>query len=249
MSEERWHRLVELASADDDVVGLVLTGGRGKGVASERSDWDGLLVVTDTTVSRWRGFDFGDLDMSVLGESEFADYAEPSSAFSWRRYDFAYLTPVIDRRGFGTLLQQKGQLAPDQAPLVAEEHLDAALNSLYRAAKNDRDGDETATLLDLAEMIGYYLTAAFALECRLRPYNKLLRWDLDRAPLGRLLLSPERLLVLVSQTAQGQLGAAWTLADRLADAFRDAGATEVLYSWEDHLVAVRPRRNTASSPS
>ena len=45
MSEERWHRLVELASADDDAVGLVLTGGRGKGVASERSDWDGLLVV------------------------------------------------------------------------------------------------------------------------------------------------------------------------------------------------------------
>ena len=68
MSETDWARLCELAAADDQVVGLVLTGGRGKGVATAHSDWDGILVVTQGALARWATFDVGSLDLTVIGD-------------------------------------------------------------------------------------------------------------------------------------------------------------------------------------
>lgn len=241
MSQAKWDRLSELAAADDQVVGLVLTGGRGKGVATAHSDWDGVLVVTEAGMPRWSTCDFEDLDLTVISDSDFVDYAAPETAFSWRGYDFAYLRPVVDRRGFGAQLARKGELTEARARHLAEEYLGAALNSVYRAAKNHRDGDETAALLDLGEMCGYYLTAVFALDGRLRPYNKLLRWDLERAPLVHVSLPGERLIALLTGTLrETDMAAAWSLAERAAEGFRKAGLTEVLDDWEDHLRDVRP---------
>jgi hypothetical protein len=246
MSQPTWDRLAELAAADDHVAGLVLTGGRGKGVATALSDWDGVLVVTDEGMPRWSTYDFEDLDMTVISEADFVDYAEPETAFSWRAYDFAHLHPVVDRRGFSARLETKGRLTEARAKQLAEEYFGAALNSLYRAAKNHRDGDETAALLDLCEMGSYYLTAVFALDGRLRPYNKLLRWDLERAPLVRVPLSAERLIALLTDALrETDLAAAWSLAERAARGFRNAGLTEVLDDWEGHLLAVRPGWPTA----
>ena len=43
-----YEELVEIARADDTVVGLVLTGSRGRGYAvTEGADWDVRLVVRD----------------------------------------------------------------------------------------------------------------------------------------------------------------------------------------------------------
>lgn len=241
MSQAKWDRLSELAAADDQVLGLVLTGGRGKGVATALSDWDGLLVITEEGMPLWSTYDFEDLDLTVISDSEFVDYAEPETAFSWRGYDFAHLRPVVDRRGFGAQLARKGQLTEGRAERLAEEYLGAALNSLYRAAKSHRDGDETSALLDLGEMGGYYLTAVFALDGRLRPYNKLLRWDLGRAPLVHVSLPGERLIALLTGALrETDLAAAWSLAEHAAGGFRKAGLTEVLDDWEDHLRDIRP---------
>jgi hypothetical protein len=241
VSQAKWDQLSELAADDDQVVGLVLTGGRGKGVATALSDWDGLLVVAEEGTHRWSTYDFEDLDLTVISDSDFVDYAEPQTAFSWRGYDFAYLRPVVDRQGFGAQLASKGQLTEARAEQLAEEYLGAALNSLYRAAKSHRDGDKVSALLDLGEMGGYYLTAVFALDGRLRPYNKLLRWDLERAPLVGVSLSGERLIALLASTLREiDLAAAWTLAEHAAGGFRKAGLTEVLDDWEDHLLDIRP---------
>jgi hypothetical protein len=246
MSQAQWDQLSELAAADDHVVGLVMTGGRGKGVATPLSDWDGLLVVTVEGTPRWSSYDFEDLDLTVISDSDFVEYAEPGTTFSWRGYDFAHLRPVVDRRGFGAQLARKGQLTEDRAKPLAEEYLGAALNSLYRAAKNHRDADETAAMLDLGEMADYYLTAVFALDGRLRPYNKLLRWDLERAPLVKVPLPGERLIALLTGTLrETDMAAAWSLAEHAAAGFRHAGLTEVLDDWEDHLLDIRPSWPTA----
>jgi hypothetical protein len=108
MSQAKWERLSELAAADNHVVRLVLTGGRGKGVATAHSDWDGVLVVTEDGMPRWSNYDFEDLDLTVISDSDFVDYAEPETVFSWRGYDFAHLRPEVDRRGFGAQLAKKG---------------------------------------------------------------------------------------------------------------------------------------------
>ena len=75
MSEADWSALVEAAGRDPSVAGLVLTGGRGKGVRTDRSDWDGLLLVADDAVSRWQAALPVALDISLLSTSEFTDYA------------------------------------------------------------------------------------------------------------------------------------------------------------------------------
>jgi hypothetical protein len=95
-----WSQLVAAADADPAVVGLVLTGGRGKAVSTHRSDWDGLLVVSDTDLARWRAAVPAGLDVSVVAASDWTTYAEPGTTYSWRAYDLAHLTPAIDHGGF-----------------------------------------------------------------------------------------------------------------------------------------------------
>jgi hypothetical protein len=50
-----YDELVEIARADDGIVGLVLTGSRGRGHAvTEDADWDVRLVVRDEVVEDYR---------------------------------------------------------------------------------------------------------------------------------------------------------------------------------------------------
>lgn len=239
MSDAAWARLRDAAAADDRVVGLVVTGGRGKGVWTEHSDWDGLLVTADTDVDRWRSRDPEGIDLTILGETRFESYAEPFTPIAWRGYDFARLTAEIDRGGFQAALDRKGRLGPDAARRIAEDAIGGALNQLYRATKNARDGNEVATRLDLVEFVPYLLTALFALEGRHRPYNKLLLWELGQEPLAAI-PSDELPAGLDAVLERVDLGAAWRLEGTLEASCQRAGVTTGLLDWEDHLKAVRP---------
>lgn len=106
MSAADWQALVHDARDDETAIGLVLTGGRGKGVWTELSDWDGLLVVTDQAVRHWRNRDRGELDLTVLGATAFERYAEPFTPIAWRGYDFARLSAALDRGGFQAALER-----------------------------------------------------------------------------------------------------------------------------------------------
>jgi predicted nucleotidyltransferase len=58
-------RLLEEARGDDKVVGVVVLGSRGKGAfATERSDWDVLLVVREQRGER--AIDGWEPDVSLL---------------------------------------------------------------------------------------------------------------------------------------------------------------------------------------
>jgi len=240
MSESAWARLTDAARSDGAVIGLVLTGGRGKGVWTGHSDWDGLLVVTDAAVDRWRDRDPGDLDLTVLGTTAFETYAEPFTSFAWRGYDFARLTAAVDRGGFQAALDRKGRLAPRAAEVIADEAIGGALNQIYRAAKNQRDGAARAVRLDLVEFVAYLLTSLFALEGRHRPYNKLLAWDLDQERL-RAVAADVFLADVDAVAGDADLAAAWRLEAVLEASCASVGVTRTLADWEDHLTVVRPR--------
>ena len=239
MTADAWASLVAAAAADPEVVGLVLTGGRGKGVSTPRSDWDGLLVVADSAVPRWLAAVPDALDVSVLAESDWPSYAEPGTAFSWRGYDLAHLEPAVDHRGgaFRDALEHKGRLPHDVAAQRASDGVGATLNFLYRAAKSARDGDAFATRLDLAEMVGVWLETMFALEDRHRPYNKLLAWEIAHHPLR---LVPGDCIDDVRRVLDGDLAAAWRLEALLSAACQAARATAELDGWAGHLADVRP---------
>lgn len=236
MTAAAWSRLVAAAEADHDVVGLVLTGGRGKAVSTHRSDWDGLLVVADDAVVRWRGSVPAGLDVSVVSASEWTTYAEPGTPYAWRAYDLAHLEATVDHGGFQNALQRKGRRPPRLAIEVASAAVGATLNHLYRAAKSSRQGDLGAARLDLAEMVPAFLEAVFALEGRYRPYNSLLAWELSQHPLRSV---PSGVLGDLRRLLEGDLEAAWRLEAVLAAACRDAGVTDELDGWAGHLAEVR----------
>jgi hypothetical protein len=81
------------------------------------------------------------------------------------------------------IVEWKRRLDREEATALADSSLDGYMNSLYRSLRNLEGGRMLEGRLDGLESIGALLTTAFALEGRVRPFNKWLRFDLEAEPL------------------------------------------------------------------
>jgi len=240
-----YEELVALARREDDVLGLVLGGSRGKGpFVHAESDYDAYLIVRDPEAYRKRfPTRHGDpVQVIVLTLDELEAHAEVGSDTEWNRYTFAHLDPVVDKTGgrLAQIVEEKGRLAPDGARLIAAEALDGYVNMYYRSAKNARLGLALAARLDAAESVPYLLTALFALAERVRPYNKYLEWELERFPLpgepwaaARLLPALERIVATGDVDEQQRL---FRDVERLA---RERELGDVIDGWEPDVAWLR----------
>jgi hypothetical protein len=217
--------LLAEASADKNVVGVVLFGSRGKGAfVTERSDWDVFVVVREHRGER--PFVHGaQLETVELTLDELRN--QPT----WNRYSLTWLEPQLDKTGeVAAALRDAVRVDP----ATAGEPLDGYVNLYYRSAKNARVGLELASLLDAQESVGWFLEFVFAVHGRVRPFNKWLAWELENHPLpwndlGRL----ER----IARTGE--------LADQRA-LFREAESLarshelgSVIDSWEPDVALLR----------
>jgi hypothetical protein len=184
-----YERLLEHARRDEEIVGVILGGSRGKGFETARSDWDVYLLTidgADPTDVRSRYDNPPAIDLaSVQTLTGFAAYALAGHPDEWNRYTFAHLTPPFDRTGgeLADLCAAKELIPPDIARERAALALDGYINSAFRCRKNARDGRGAASHLDASESIPYLLDFAFLSEGRIRPYNKYLDWELTHHPL------------------------------------------------------------------
>nr|AGZ94041.1 hypothetical protein [Streptomyces sp. MMG1612] len=160
----------------------------------------------------------------------------------FERYAVARARIVLDRLdgGIAQILASKARLDADEAFREAGAWLDAYANSLYRSVKNDRDGHALAARLDAADSIRFLLELLFALDCRPRPYNKYLEWELAQFPLpgwdtGMLLDAADRISGTGDVTTQRRL-----FAQVEAVAPR-AGHAAVLDAWGEDLDLMRPQ--------
>ncbi|GAA1854461.1 nucleotidyltransferase domain-containing protein [Microlunatus capsulatus] len=179
--------LLDRLRADDWVLGVVLSGSQARaGTATERSDYDVLVVARDEHVDELAAERrrTPELDLAVTGLTAFRRHALPGSEYVWDRYSYAYAQVVLDRDGqVGPLVAEKAALGEAEAATLAPRLLDQFLNSVYRALKNDRDGRGLAARLDAAEAVRPMIGYVFALARRVEPYNKYLEWELERFPL------------------------------------------------------------------
>ena len=164
--------LLEEARQDENVIGVVVHGSRGRGLhVHEGSDWDVIVVVREPAgrYDSEHGDALETFEVKSLGD--LPPWMLP--ALTWR-------TPDLDKTGAVT-----AQLAEVTRvdPATAAEPLDGYVNSYYRSAKNARVGLELAALLDAQESIPWYLQFLFAVHGRVRPYNKWLEWELREHPL------------------------------------------------------------------
>lgn len=165
--------LLARAGEDENVVGVVVHGSRGRGLhVHEGSDWDVIVVVREPT---------GCYDSAERGGAlESFEVTSLADVPTWMLPAVTWTTPVLDKTG--AVAAQLAKVT-EIDPTTAAEPLDAYINSYYRSAKNARSGLELAALLDAQESIPNYLDFVFAVHGRVRPYNKWLEWELREHPL------------------------------------------------------------------
>ena len=204
--QDRFQRLLREAQDDPQIIGLVLTGSRGKGFGSEVSDFDVLLVVQPEALQAyrtkyaddrsWEGFDWWVTTLPEL-EPVAAAWGEP---LAWEilcneRYSFANVSVLLDKTGqVQRLVEEKGGIPDERRLPIVVTALGAYTNSLYRSLKCLRNGNALGARLEAADAIGHALTVIFALEGRHRPYYGYLARELEAHPLASFPLPADELL-------------------------------------------------------
>ena len=251
---ENHHLLItELAERNqaehgDGLLGLVLSGSAGRGVATDRSDLDVYVVLTDDAAqhrSATRSTSVDELPMPLTELEHAPAFGSGGYGFRW---SFAWVHTLLDRTGgrIPAALQRQATLTPEEVEAVVFEHsrLDGWLNFAYRALKSDREGNRLECRLDAAESMPWLLDLIFALAGRVRPYHKYLPWELREHPLPDW--PADVLLPLLQRTLDGDPAA---LRDTFARvqaecAVHDAAqghdrTKEIIDDWGDGLLLLQ----------
>lgn len=184
--------IVELAERNEaahgaGLLGLVLTGSVARGMATERSDLDVYVVLADDAAQQRRTTRSAAVDEIPVALSELEEVPPFGSPGWWSRWSFAWAPILLDKTGgqIAEVLRRQATLTPEEADavLITHDRLDGWINFAYRALKSSRDGQPLAQSLDAAESLPWLLDVVFALEGRVRPYNKYLPWEVREHPL------------------------------------------------------------------
>mgnify|MGYP001586081433 FL=1 len=204
-AKEAYEAYLQKAKDDDRIVGIILAGGRGKGAFSENSDYDVILVTTDEGFESVKK-DYPKteyIDSLPHAISEFREHAKTGTRTQYDKYTFTHNTAIVDKTGeVQKLVDGKGTLESDKVQKIAHDALGGYLNSLHRSLKNLRDGNVLAGHLDATETIPRILTFIFAIEKRVRPFNKFLAWELENHPLAKLPINSSEFIEKIKVVAQ-----------------------------------------------
>jgi hypothetical protein len=234
MNYEQW---LEFARREERILGVVVTGSRGRGaLVHDASDWDLRVVVRDgheafaDTLDTPHG---SEVEVSAATLSHFR-----SATPEWDRYSYAHAAIPVDKLDgrIARLAAEKGRLADDEAKQVARDALAAYTNALYRSLRDAERGLELAARLDAADAASGLLTAIFALERRVRPFNKYLRWELETHPLG---WDVPELLDLLADALNGTAAAQRALFNSVEPYIRIHGFGAIVDGWHPQVDFLR----------
>lgn len=238
--------LVEIARQDDAIVGLVLTGSRGRGFAvTDESDWDVRLIVRDDVREEYRARlatpHGSTVEVVVLSQREFEDVGMRHSDTAWDRYSYVGATIAVDDSDgtISRMVERKAALDPVEATELAREALDDYVNAYFRAAKNAGSGLVAEALLDAAESVSLLLDFLFAVHERVRPFNRFLRWELERRPLPGNAWTATTLLAGLHALTAGELSEQQRMFRDVERLARAHGLGDALDAWEPGLDRLR----------
>lgn len=133
-----------LADHGEGFLGLVLSGSAGRAMATETSDLDVFVVLSDDAAAGRTTARSPDVDEIPWSRSELDTVGPFGSEEWWFRWSCAWAPVLLDRSDgdIADALRRQATLTPDEADAVLIDHdrLDGWVNFAYRALKNDRDG-------------------------------------------------------------------------------------------------------------
>jgi predicted nucleotidyltransferase len=241
--DERFARLLQAATDDPEVIGLALTGSRGKGFNNAYSDYDVLILLReDASPERYRWYrsqEESEIELQITTPGDLARHvASWGNDFAWSiiwndRYSYANAAVLLDKTGqLQRLLDPKGIIPTDLRFPLLRESLDGYVNSLYRSLKCLRNGNRLGAHLEAADSIGYALTFIFALERRHRPYFGYLERELNARPLASFSVPGDELLAMIAAiTERGDAGPQQQLFAVIEPIAIEVGCADVLASW------------------
>ncbi len=233
--DKHYKNLLNEAKSNPYVIGIILTGSRGKGKVTKHSDYDVFLVVKNKTpkkivksLLRFRKLDF---DLFVMELNAFKNYASWGGNYAWDRYNFARLKAPLDKTGkIQKIVDEKGSLPAKYKKQFIKDSIDHYINQVYRSIKTHRDGDLLASRLEGNESIQPMLNAVFAWHGRLKPYYKYLKWELKREPLKKIPISQAKFIKMITKIAkQGDIKTQQQLLKILSKMFLKGGYK---HGWE-----------------
>jgi hypothetical protein len=235
-----YEQLIAAATADPDVIGLILTGSRGRGAfVRPGTDWDVRLIVADDAIDRARARHAtphgSRVEVFVMSLSTLEGAGAVGATSEWDRYSFVRVPVVIDKLDgrIRELITTKSVLSPEESRTLTQRDLGAYINAYYRALKNADVGLATESHLDAAESISPLLSTLFAMSGRVRPFNRYLRWELEEFPLPDERLAAGTLLTRLERiVATGDVDAQAALFRDLEDIARAAGYGDAIDAWE-----------------
>jgi hypothetical protein len=227
-----YDELLEVARGRDDVVGLYVFGSRGRDfMVDERSDWDVCVVLADDNAREAFGAEFPYVHGSQV-EIVTATLDELRNLPSEHgRYAGAHARIELDKTGeLAALVADMESLPAGTRDAVVREALDGYINQTYRSLRY-------GTRFDAVEAIPYALRTIFALENRVRPYNKYLEWELRHHPLADW--GADELLPLLDRVLTGEPAAQRELFKQIEPPARRDGFGDVVDGWEPDVAWLR----------
>jgi Nucleotidyltransferase domain len=221
--------LLEAARSREDVVGLYVFGSRGRDfMVDERSDWDVCVVLADPEARERfdREFPYAHGARVEIVSTTLDGIRNESSEHG--RYAAAHADVVLDKTGgeLTRVVAEQESLPSGTRDAVVREALDGYINQTYRSLRY-------GTRLDAVEAIPYALRTIFALENRVRPYNKYLEWELRHHPLDGW--TADDLLPLLDRVLTGERKAQHELFELIEEPARREGFGDVVDGWEPDL--------------
>ena len=228
-----FEELLDVARSREEVVGLYVFGSRGRDfMVDERSDWDVCVVLADRAAREEfdREFPYAHGSRVEIVSATLDGIRNEASEHG--RYAAAHADVVLDKTGgeLTRVVAEQEFLPSGTRDAVVREALDDYINQTYRSLRY-------GTRLDAVEAIPYALRTIYALENRVRPYNKYLEWELRHHPLEGW--TADDLLPLLDRVVTGEQNAQHELFNLVEGPARDAGFGGVVDGWEPDVEWLR----------
>ena len=224
------------------MLGFVLGGSRGKGFATEHSDYDCAIFVEDESLEVYvaRMSELPPLfDVTVFTLQEFVKHASWNGELAWDRYNWAHLRAQVEKTGgkIQALIDEKGKVPASEVRNFVQGELDHYINQVYRSIKCLRDGNLIGYRFEAADSIKPLLDVLFAIhDRRLRPYYKYLQWELTEFPLHKFSWTADQLLAMIQTIfADGSYQAQQQIFREVERVLRAEGFGKVFDAWGDEL--------------
>ena len=190
---DHYETILKEAKENDDILGLILSGSRGKEFENEYSDYDIQIIAKDEAVEalKQKYKNVENMDLSVSPLSDFKKHSEWGSPEAWDRYDYAHIKILVDKTGeLQKLVKEKGCIPPDKLGAFIDWNIDAYVNGVYRSVKCVRNKNSFGAHIEASNSMLDLLTLVFALNGRLRPFLGYTEKELEKYQLEHLPWTP-----------------------------------------------------------